>query len=383
MTYFLLDLAYDSNFNNFVTGFQTRVFYESPALLSGLPLSDTQYFGRIRKVADNNRKSNWTYFNFTTESGIVIPDTPGNLAVSNVTDIGATINWDSVVDADSYNLYILNTDTNLYLDENTNESALPIVYKNTASTSIPALNLSIGTNYSAFISAVNMGGESVLSSPVNFATYNYKISTLEVLYKYNNNVNDSSGNGNNGTLLGGASVSSNYLNIGNNSTDALRIPISVLNGKTNHSFCTWIKLNGINTNPTVLSAFGTIGELTVAYLSASNIWRWFVNGVFVSFLANSTIESLNWVHFAYTMSSTEAKLYINGVLIDTKSVTWSAFSIGTNGLILGQDQDSLAGGFQATQSLNGRLKNTFIYSSILTAEEVNECMNLPLENVIL
>ena len=118
-------------------------------------------------------------------------DTPLNLTVFNVTKTNATFTWNNSIGATSYNLYILNTDDMLYLDNLGNTHISPTPYQNTALLTLTATNLSENTNYSAFISAQNTAGESALSSAENFKTWQEVIfyasnkTTRSYVYKTN------------------------------------------------------------------------------------------------------------------------------------------------------------------------------------------------------
>lgn len=79
-----------------------------------------------------------------------------------------------------------------------------------------------------------------------------------------------------------------------------------------------------------------------------------------------------WHHLAVTWVSTGGALrvYKDGVLAFSGSVQAGA-SLSANGaLVLGQDQDSLGGGFEATQALLGQLDDVALYPTALTQARV-------------
>jgi hypothetical protein len=65
-------------------------------------------------------------------------------------------------------------------------------------------------------------------------------------------------------------------------------------------------------------------------------------------------------------------LYLDGELVSTKNSTLSPLSIATNGFLIGQDQDSVGGGFQSSQAFQGTLDEVRLYASALDAAETQE-----------
>ncbi len=55
---------------------------------------------------------------------------------------------------------------------------------------------------------------------------------------------------------------------------------------------------------------------------------------------------------------------------DGQTVSATAITLGSGGFILGQDQDSVGGGFEASQSWAGDLDNARIYSRTLNQTEI-------------
>ena len=72
---------------------------------------------------------------------------------------------------------------------------------------------------------------------------------LLAYYPFNGNANDESGNGNHGTLLGGAIIT-DILILGDNNTDALSLPHTILNGISAFTFASWLKINNLHTTGT-------------------------------------------------------------------------------------------------------------------------------------
>jgi hypothetical protein len=101
--------------------------------------------------------------------------------------------------------------------------------------------------------------------------------------------------------------------------------------------------------------------------------------------ANELILLKNeWYHVCLTWSASTRRMdyYVNGVHVETKSN--GASSIGSGGiLIVGQEQDSLGGGFDITQAFGGDLYQMNVFSRKLLVEDVaamyydGKCSKLP------
>lgn len=90
-----------------------------------------------------------------------------------------------------------------------------------------------------------------------------------------------------------------------------------------------------------------------------------------------SIADGNWKQIVRTSnrSTGEEKLYINGVLrFTTTLAAGTNFSSGGS-LVLGQEQDSVGGTFDATQSLEGQYSIFRIYNSILEESQVLKNFN--------
>ena len=91
-----------------------------------------------------------------------------------------------------------------------------------------------------------------------------------------------------------------------------------------------------------------------------------------------------WYHFCvgWSASSDRMDFYVNGVLVQTEATSIS--SIGAGGtLVIGQDQDSLGGGFDKNQAFGGELYQLNVFSRKLRVEEIaamyfdGRCSSLP------
>jgi len=76
----------------------------------------------------------------------------------------------------------------------------------------------------------------------------------------------------------------------------------------------------------------------------------------------------DWNHITINVDNTTVKLFLNEVLIITVNKTYNVDTPVR--IILGQDQDSIAGGFQKTQSFLGDYKNFRLFDAALTIDQI-------------
>jgi hypothetical protein len=210
----------------------------------------------------------------------------------------------------------------------------------------------------------------------------YPVSGLLARYDMDGNANDSSGNGYTATLGGSASAASKRLVLGNNATDYLSIPATMVNGLTDFSITAWVQIStkhsGAGWNQFISMANASRdNEFALSYSESSAKWGINYRNGADQYFTGSTVNT-SWHHIGLTRSGATVKLYIDGAYINSVSLTGSTtLLVDTNGFVIGQDQDSVGGGFVSTQSLAGNVDELLIYNRELTGSEVLEIYNNP------
>ncbi|MBF0479019.1 MAG: fibronectin type III domain-containing protein [Candidatus Omnitrophica bacterium] len=99
VTGYKIDIAKDSGFTNFVTGYNGKdVSNVLTSAVTGLTPA-TPYYGRVRAYdAAGNVSSNSTAVNGTTTADTQAPTTPLNPAIANITPVSFTFNWSASTD---------------------------------------------------------------------------------------------------------------------------------------------------------------------------------------------------------------------------------------------------------------------------------------------
>ena len=84
-----------------------------------------------------------------------------------------------------------------------------------------------------------------------------------------------------------------------------------------------------------------------------------------------------WHHFAVVRDDTsnEATLYLDGGSQGTVSTTLNPLSIDSAGLILGQDQSSVGGGFSSTTALHSQLEEIRLWDAVRSETDILGTMN--------
>lgn len=198
-------------------------------------------------------------------------------------------------------------------------------------------------------------------------------------FPFNNNVNDESGNGNHGTILGSATVNG-FLQTGDNAVDALSIPNTVLDGASDFTISAKLRIDKLHTgaaSPSTSNSWisgatsSNYNALLFEYHSDNDSWATSIMSAGISFATNNALEDGGWHHVIVLRSGTTAKLIIDGVEVGNGiQVEATQLAIDSGGLIIGQDQDSVGGGFAQNQSWAGGIDNLRFYRKALDNNEI-------------
>lgn len=232
--------------------------------------------------------------------------------------------------------------------------------------------------------SVNDGKSGVDSSAINIEVEEYVIPTdgLVAYYPFNGNANDESGNGNDGVVLGGATVN-DVLVLRNNNFDRVSLPHTILDGLSDFACSAKLKINILHTTGsgipqnTWMHGWRTSEDNAFSLLYYTNVngvvseWAFAVNNNYATgWLPNSDIEDHDWHHVVIQRSGSIGKLYIDGLQIgDSVTVAGAAINIDSNCLVLGQEIDD-NGTFAQNQSWAGEMDNVRIYNRALSDSEI-------------
>jgi uncharacterized protein (TIGR02145 family) len=197
-------------------------------------------------------------------------------------------------------------------------------------------------------------------------------------YPFNGNANDESGNGRDGELMGGATSNSTLI-IGSNDVDAMSIPGSIVNGLEDLSVTAIVKLDQNNPSHHLISVANSdqSNVLTIQYHEADNNWNVVLNGVYHSFDMDDRMEDMQFHHLALSRAGNIFRLYLDSEEIGDGIITANSPIVAdTDGVIIGQDQDFVGGGFNSLQAWAGQIDNMRLFNYSLSLANVDSIYHL-------
>ncbi len=157
----------------------------------------------------------------------------------------------------------------------------------------------------------------------------------------------------------------------NGTTDYLVMDESSLNGLTSLTFSTWIKTGDTGGWQSIIHGLEASGEDEFELALNGNdkieigFSQWTAGYRTYNLTANEVTDNA-WHHIALTRSGDTVCLYIDGVLKECQSgFSSGAVAVASGGLIVGQEQDSIGGTFDATQDFEGLIDETLVFDSAL------------------
>jgi len=237
--------------------------------------------------------------------------------------------------------------------------------------------LSPDTRYFYRVKAVNQYGESDQG-------YAY----AELIYGFNNNFFDGSGNNRNPTPSGNPIIDGvekreggQSVRIGATTNQSFLIPTGdgfLKNGYAEKTVAFWMKAASTTGNQTIFDLGGSDDGLAMK-LDANTILAGVAsNNVRKSFAV--PYNSLDWNHIALVYKGASLKLYINGVEAGAmnNNLGFTAVTVTTNNSRIGLNESSNAFNNSGVR-YNGWLDNFGIFSSALSADEIVAHMNNSLQ----
>jgi MSHA biogenesis protein MshQ len=189
---------------------------------------------------------------------------------------------------------------------------------------------------------------------------------------------DYTGNGHDGTAFGSATVVLNgklcrggEFNLATND-DYVVLDNNLINGANDFTYCGWYKTVNTGTQALISGANSTS--------TAANGWLlWQTNDTrLYTYIDNSSrrydlpysIADGNWHFIVWTRENDTEKLYLDGSIVDSHTVTTDSINVEPGGLILGQEQDAVGGGFDSGQNYEGQIDEVMFYDLPLNADDI-------------
>ncbi len=200
---------------------------------------------------------------------------------------------------------------------------------------------------------------------------------------FSGNANDSSVNGNNGTVTGATLTTDRFGNAnsayhfnGNGSNNSISVasPVNIPIGNQSRTFSVWIRTNSTYWGRTIIEHGGsasTLQELGTGTNGGTNIN--YFGGLNAGTYPNNLITSNQWVHFVamYDSTTSTTKIYCNGVLVTTQILT-TPFNTTQGTLWIGKKSPLFITNAGDDYVWQGELDDISIYNRTLSETEIQQ-----------
>ena len=172
--------------------------------------------------------------------------------------------------------------------------------------------------------------------------------------------------------------SGNGLSFDGTVSDYLNLPSTMLSAATNLTFSCWIKTANTGTQTLLSGASSANTNLLMMRFLSSTSFDVFYNGATLSWTGLTSIADNQWHNVAVVISqaTNTTELFIDGVSKTAKATTVASITPAANGLVIGQDQDSVGGGFEASQAFLGVMDEVRLYGRALSSVDVLQLASL-------
>jgi prepilin-type N-terminal cleavage/methylation domain-containing protein len=161
---------------------------------------------------------------------------------------------------------------------------------------------------------------------------------------------------------------------GPNNNDRVKLPYQVGNALQDFTAMLWINTTKNGSQGIISGANGSQSNEWLLFSPNSASLNTFVKGPSRSYA--TTVSDGTWHHFTWMREGSREWLLADGGIVGTNTVSGAAISIAADGLWLGSEQDSVAGGWDRQQELVGTLDEVRFYDRALSENEIRAHINL-------
>lgn len=197
---------------------------------------------------------------------------------------------------------------------------------------------------------------------------------LQGYWQFNGSGADSSGNGRDATLYGGAGYGGGLFGqglslTGNNANYAARpVDDAVFNfGSSNYTIQVWVNYNHVSGEQTLLEKFSGSGGPGWTLTTLGSTIRFYYHGALQ--LDGGTVAAGAWNHILFRRDGGTGDMFVNGVLVGPVGLADGTSS--SNPLLFGKRNDGSGQVFP----LNGVMDEVAIWNRALTNQEVADLYN--------
>lgn len=156
--------------------------------------------------------------------------------------------------------------------------------------------------------------------------------------------------------------------------DQVDLPDDAFSGGTELTFAAWIKTSKAGTAViSAANASNTNEFLVLLGAAGTTEVHVFLNGLQQTFTLSATLADNQPHHIAVRVVSTFVEFFVDGAFQGINFVSTGA--IDPTRVLLGQDQDSLGGGFTTAQAFSGVMDEVAVWNRQLVLSEIQAAMN--------
>jgi eukaryotic-like serine/threonine-protein kinase len=171
------------------------------------------------------------------------------------------------------------------------------------------------------------------------------------------------------------------------SNDVVKLDPAILDGASDVSVAFWLKTGGSGIQ-TIVSAANQVStsadndnefEIRIIDSNTVRVYTGENTNSSVDVITTNAINNNIWHHFVVVRNDTAdaISVYVDGLLQQAaKPTLLNKLRVDFNGLVLGQEQDSVGGGFEAAQALSGDLDELAIFRRALTADQIKQIFSM-------
>ena len=163
----------------------------------------------------------------------------------------------------------------------------------------------------------------------------------------------------NGTAFNATTTAGLVCNAGdfsaNGTSDYLSMNAAALNGATDFTISVWGRTTNTGQQAIFSGSDGSQHNELILWIPNSTTFTPYLKGSGSGSISITNIADDNWHHLVWTRNGAQNCFYVDSVLQGCSTKSTAALSIASGGLIIGQEQDSLGGGFSGSQDWEGLL----------------------------
>jgi len=145
---------------------------------------------------------------------------------------------------------------------------------------------------------------------------------------------------------------------------------AILSGKSDFTISLWTKTIKTGNQSFISGATSGSGNELIFWFPSSSQFRPYLNNSQNGTLSTSSIADNQWHHLVWSRTGNQSCLYIDGSLEGCVSQPTGALSIAS--LVLGQEQDSVGGGFSSSQAADAIIDELMIFDAAISSTEVTQ-----------